>query len=87
MQRNRRSIHAERWPEYDESLVAAESREVPIQINGKVRDKVVVPAGISEEELKQIVLARDRVQELLAGRDPDRVVMAGGGRLVNIVVR
>jgi len=60
---------------------------VPIQINGKVRDKVTVPAGISDEELKQIVLARDRVAELLAGRTPDRVILAGGGRLVNIVVR
>ena len=55
---------------YDETVVAAEEREVPSQINGKVRDKVVVPSGISEIELEQIVLARDRVQELLAGRQP-----------------
>jgi leucyl-tRNA synthetase len=82
-----RSIHTERWPEFDETLVAAESREVPIQINGKVRDKVMVAAGIADIELEQIVLARDRIQELLAGRTPDRVIMAGGGRLVNIVVR
>jgi leucyl-tRNA synthetase len=82
-----RSIHTERWPTYDETVVAWEEREVPIQINGKVRDKVVVPAGISDIELEQIVLARDRVQELLAGRTPDRVIHAGGGRLVNIVVR
>jgi leucyl-tRNA synthetase len=82
-----RSIHTERWPEFDPSLVAADEREVPIQINGKVRDKVTVPAGISEVELEQVVLARDRVRELLAGRMPDRVIHAGGGRLVNIVVK
>src|SRR3990172_7186833 len=82
-----RSIHAERWPEFDASLVAAEEREVPIQVNGKVRDKVTVPAGISESELEQVVLARERIRELLAGRRPDRVIHAGGGRLVNIVVR
>jgi leucyl-tRNA synthetase len=82
-----RSIHTERWPEVDERVIAAEQREVPIQINGKVRDKVTVPAGISDLELEQVVLARDRVQELLAGRQPDRVIVAGGGRLVNIVVR
>jgi leucyl-tRNA synthetase len=82
-----RSIHTERWPDYDESIVAADAREVPIQVNGKVRDKILVPAGISDLELQQQVLARDRIQELLAGREPDRIVVAGGGRLVNIVVR
>jgi leucyl-tRNA synthetase len=82
-----RSIHTERWPEFDASLVAAEEREVPIQINGKVRDKVTVPSGISETELEQVVLARERVQELLAGRAPDRIIHAGGGRLVNIVLK
>jgi leucyl-tRNA synthetase len=81
------SIHRERWPQYDPGLAAAEEREVPIQVNGKVRDRVTVPAGISEIELEQIVLARDRVQELLAGREPQRIIHAGGGRLVNIVVR
>jgi len=82
-----RSIHREQWPGYDESVVAAEEREVPIQVNGKVRDKVTVPAGITDIELEQIVLARDRIQELLAGRAPHRVILAGGGRLVNIVVK
>jgi leucyl-tRNA synthetase len=60
---------------------------VPIQLNGKLRDRVVVPAGISEIELEQVVMARDRIRELLEGRTADRVVIAGGGRLVNIVVR
>jgi leucyl-tRNA synthetase len=82
-----RSIHAERWPEVDEAAAADETREVPIQLNGKLRDRVVVPAGISEIELEQVVMARDRIRELLEGRTADRVVIAGGGRLVNIVVR
>jgi leucyl-tRNA synthetase len=82
-----RSIHTERWPSVDELAAAAETQEVPIQVNGKLRDRLIVPAGISEIELEQLVLARDRVRELLAGRTPDRVVIAGGGRLVNIVVR
>ena len=79
------SIHTERWPEVDPSVLADELREVPIQINGKVRDRVAVPAGISELELEQIVLARPRIVELLAGRQPERIIHAGG-RLVNIVV-
>ena len=80
------SIHSQSWPTVDASAIADESREIPIQINGKVRDKVVVATGTDQAELERIVLARPRVVELLAGRTPDRVIHAGG-RLVNIVVR
>jgi hypothetical protein len=48
---------------------------------------VTVPAGISEIELDQIVLARDRVRALLDGREPVKIIHAVGGKLVNIVVR
>jgi leucyl-tRNA synthetase len=82
-----RSIHTEPWPVVDERAAAAETYEVPIQVNGKLRDRIEVPTGISEIELEQLVLARERVRELLAGRSPDRVIVAGGRRLVNVVVR
>ena len=81
------SIHIETWPEVDPTAVVEETREVPIQVNGKVRDRVTVPAGISELELEQIVLARDKIRAALDGREPLKVIHAGGGRLVNIVVR
>ncbi|HVA86211.1 MAG TPA: class I tRNA ligase family protein, partial [Candidatus Saccharimonadales bacterium] len=81
------SIHAEGWPDWDETVVAADEREVPIQINGRVRDKVMVPSGISEIELEQVVLSRGRVRELLGGKPPHRIIHAAGGRLVNIVIR
>jgi leucyl-tRNA synthetase len=81
------SIHAHRWPSVDEAAAAEATREVPIQVNGKLRDKVVVPAGIGQAELEAVVLARLKVRATLDGRQPDRVVHAGGGRLVNIVVR
>ena len=68
-------------------MVVDETREVPIQVNGKVRDRVTVPAGISEVELEQVVLARDKVRAALGGKEPLKVIHAGGGRLVNIVVR
>jgi len=80
------SIHAESWPVVDESATATETREVPIQVNGKVRDRISVPVGIAQAELERLALARPRVQEILAGRTPDRVIHAGG-RLVNLVVR
>ena len=43
------SIHVQRWPEVDEAAVVEATREVPIQVNGKLRDKVTVPAGISDD--------------------------------------
>ncbi len=82
-----RSIHLEFWPEVDPSAIVDETREVPVQVNGKLRDRVTVPVGISEIELEQVVLARDRVRAALDGREPARIIHAPGGRLVNIVLR
>jgi leucyl-tRNA synthetase len=81
------SVHAERWPEVDPDALADEMREVPIQVNGKVRGRLAVPVGISDVELEQLALAQDRIREVLAGRTPERVIVAPGGRLVNVVVR
>jgi leucyl-tRNA synthetase len=81
------SIHTHRWPSVDKAAIVEATREVPIQVNGKLRDKVVVATDIDQEELEQVVLARERVVGVLAGRKPQRIVHAGGGRLVNIVVR
>ena len=82
-----RSIHTERWPEVDAAAAAVETRELPIQVNGKVRDRVEIAVGLSEAEVEALVLARPKVVAALAGNVPDRVIHAGGGRLVNIVVR
>jgi leucyl-tRNA synthetase len=82
-----RSIHAERWPEVDAAAAAVETRELPVQVNGKVRDRVEIAVGLSEAEVEALVMTRPKVVAALAGRAPDRVIHAGGGRLVNIVVR
>jgi leucyl-tRNA synthetase len=81
------SIHTASWPEVDASAVAESTRVVPVQINGKVRDRVVVAANADAAAVEAAVLASARIQELLAGRTPDRIIQAGGGRLVNLVVR
>ncbi len=81
-----RSIHTERWPAWDAALIAERTVELPIQINGKLRDRVEVPVGSPQEEIERIVLAREKVKAALAGRAPDKIVHAGG-RLVNLVVR
>jgi leucyl-tRNA synthetase len=81
-----RSIHQEHWPAFDPALVAAEQVEVPVQVNGKLRDKVLVAPGLSEAEVEAIVMAQPRVIANLEGRQVVKVIHVGG-RLVNIVVR
>jgi leucyl-tRNA synthetase len=81
------SIHEQRWPEVDQRAVAEATREVPIQVNGKLRDKIVVDVGISDIELEQVVLARDKVIAAIGQGQVARVIHAGGGKLVNVVVK
>ncbi|HYK94421.1 MAG TPA: leucine--tRNA ligase [Candidatus Dormibacteraeota bacterium] len=81
------TVHLERWPTVDQSAVAESTREVPVQVNGKVRDRVVVSSSADGASIERAALASAKVQAILAGRTPDRVIQAGGGRLVNIVVR
>jgi leucyl-tRNA synthetase len=80
------SIHSQPWPAVDDAAAAESEREVPVQVNGKLRDKVMVPVGIAEAELERVVLARPKIVAALEGRKPLRVIHAGG-KLVNVVVR
>jgi leucyl-tRNA synthetase len=80
------SIHTESWPAVDESVVAQETIELPVQINGKLRDKVSLAPGLSEADIEAIVMSQPRVIANLEGRTVVRVIHVGG-RLVNIVVR
>ncbi len=80
------SIHLERWPSYSEEVAAAETVEIVVQINGKVRDRIEVPAGIDPEEMKEVALASEKVQALTAGKQIVKVIPVPG-KLVNIVVK
>jgi leucyl-tRNA synthetase len=81
------SIHTESWPQVDEAATAEATREVPVQINGKLRALIPVPADIAASELEAQALAHPKIVAALAGKTPDRVIVAGGGKLVNIVVK
>ena len=81
------SIHTQQWPIVDERAIVEQTREVPIQVNGKLRDRITVPVGISEIELEQIVTSRDKVIAAIGEAQVARVIYAGGGKLVNIVLR
>jgi leucyl-tRNA synthetase len=78
------SIHTSRWPSVDEEAVKEEEITLVLQVNGKVRDRLVVPAGIGEAEAKEAALANPAVQKFLEGRQPRQVVYVKG-KLVNVV--
>ena len=78
------SIHQQPWPEYDEEAAAEEEIELVLQVNGKVRDKIVVPVDITEEKAKELALANEAIQKHLDGKEPRKVIYVPG-RLVNVV--
>ena len=81
------SIHQSAWPVVDEAATAVSVREVPVQVNGKLRDKVIVAADATPAQIEAEVLASPKIRALLDGRTPDRIIAAGGGKLINIVLR
>jgi len=81
-----RSIHTESWPAFDPALVVADTVELPVQVNGKLRDLVPMAAGLDQSEVERLVLARPKVRANLEGHTVVKIVHVGG-RLVNIVIR
>lgn len=81
-----RSVHLESWPAYDEEVARAETVEIVVQINGRVRDRMEVPAGISAAEMEAVARASEKVQALIAGKQVVKVIPVPG-KLVNIVVK
>ena len=78
------SIHQQAWPEYNESLVAEEMVTLVVQVNGKVRDRLEMPAGTNNAETERLALAAPKVQSFLEGKQIRKVVVVPE-RLVNIV--
>jgi leucyl-tRNA synthetase len=79
------SVHNQSWPGYIEELANEEEITLVIQVNGRLRDKVLVPASIGEAEAKELALSRERVKAYVGGKSLSRIVYAPK-RVVNIVV-
>jgi len=79
------SVHTQSWPQVDEEAAKDEMITLIVQVNGKLRDRILVEPGISDDDAKQLALASNAVQQTLEGR-PIRKVIVVPGRLVNIVV-
>ena len=79
------SIHTQAWPKYEEGLTQEDQVTLVVEVNGKVRDRVVVPSSIIAEEAKDLALNREKVKSHIQGRRIDRVIYVPK-KLVNIVV-
>jgi leucyl-tRNA synthetase len=79
------SIHQQLWPQVDEAAAKEDVIELPVQINGKVRDRITVPADAGEDEIKSAVMASATVKKYLEGREPRKIIIAKG-KLVSLVV-
>ena len=79
------SVHEQPWPSWDEALIQAQEITLVVQVNGKLRDRIEVPADITEEAAKELALSSERVRPHVEGRELRKSVYVPG-RLVNLVV-
>ncbi len=80
------SIHQTEWPTYDEEMTQDETFTLVVQVNGKVRERIEVPATISENEVRKVALENPRVASFMGESTIQKVIYVPG-RLINIVVR
>ena len=79
-------IYSEAWPVCDESALVRDTIEIVVQINGKVKEKMDIPAGLGKDELEKLAMENEKVQKLTSGKNVVKVI-AVPGKLVNIVVK
>ncbi|WPC42121.1 leucine--tRNA ligase [Clostridium sp. JS66] len=80
------SIFNEKWPEFDSNALIKDEVEIAIQVNGKVRAKINIATGLSDDEIKEIVLNNDEVKSLIKDKELKKIIVVKG-RLVNIVAK
>jgi leucyl-tRNA synthetase len=79
------SVHQQPWPAWDPELARQESLHIPVQINGKLRELIEVPAEATPEEVQQAALAQPRLQQHLAGHAVQKIIYVPG-KVLNLVV-
>lgn len=82
---HKESLAYEPWPSFDPTLVKEDNIEIPVQINGKLKAKITVPAGTDEETLKALALKEEKVAAFLVGKQIKKIIVVPN-KLVNIVV-
>jgi leucyl-tRNA synthetase len=79
------SVHVSDWPSHDDAYLIEDTIKVVVQVNGKVRTTIELPAAATKDEMQEAALANERVQDFMAGAEAKRVIVVPG-KLVNIVV-
>ncbi len=82
---NAYSVHLQQWPSFDEELARDDEVEIAVQVNGKVRDRLVLAVSAAEEEARTAALALEKIAVAMGGKDPRKVIYVPG-KLLNIVV-
>ena len=72
------------WPAFDESFLVEDEVEIVLQVNGKVRDKIMIPNEASKEEVEVLAMESEKVKSFIDGLTVRKVIVVPG-RLVNIV--
>jgi leucyl-tRNA synthetase len=80
------SLSHEPWPSYDEAMLEEQTVELPVQVNGKIRGRIVVPTDATQEQVLETALAEAKVADAVAGKQIVKKIVVPG-RLVNIVVK
>ena len=80
------SVHDQMWVSYDETALVKDETEIVVQINGKVKDKMMISTGLSDDEIKAVALANEKIVELTSGKEIVKVIVVKG-KLVNIVIK
>lgn len=83
---NQDSVHNQPWLKYEEAALVQDEVTVVVQLNGKVKDKLQVSAGLSKEEMEAFVMGNDKIKSLIDGKEVVKVVVVPG-KLVNIVIK
>lgn len=83
---NKETIAKESWPSYDPKLIEERELTIAVQVNGKLRDSIAIPADATDEEIKSKAQASEKVATFLAGKTIIKVILVPK-KLVNIVVR
>lgn len=81
----KKSIHRSRWPAYKATYLESESVTIVIQINGKVRDSIEIQKDLSEGDVQEMALKRDKIREYLGDQIPRKIIFVPN-RLINIVI-
>jgi leucyl-tRNA synthetase len=79
------SIHNQDWPVFDPEAAIEDRITMVVQVNGKVRDRIDVPADISEEQAKTLALNSDIIRQYLEDKKPRKVILVPK-KLINIVI-